>query len=168
MNLYILRHGVAVERGTNGYKSDAERPLTPKGRRKLRRAVAAMRVMELSFDVILSSPLVRARETAEIVGKGLHLQKKLKLTEHLASGGKSAGLVQYLVELEPKLEDVLLVGHEPDLGQLASLLLTGSSSTLQVTFKKGGLCKLTVGRLRAGKCASLEWLLTPSQLELIG
>ena len=67
MNLYLLRHGIAAERGAGQSAGDADRPLTTKGRRKLRRAAAAMRTMQLSFDVILSSPLVRARQTAELI-----------------------------------------------------------------------------------------------------
>jgi len=165
MNLYLLRHGVAVERGTRGYENDDERPLTPKGRRKLRCAVKAMRAMDLSFDAILSSPLVRARQTADMVGKGLH--KKVTLTEHLAPGAKFATLIRYLRGLKPTPENALLVGHEPDLSELASLLMAGSADALAITFKKGGLCKLSAEQLQAGKCASLEWLLAPSQMELM-
>ena len=165
MKLYLLRHGIAAERGTGRYASDAERPLTPKGRRKLRRAVAAIRTMELSFDVILSSPLVRARQTAELVAKVLHCRHRLELTDLLAPGASAAGLVRRLKQLKP--QSVLLVGHEPDLSLLAARLLTGGNG-LAITFKKGGLCRLSTERLQAGRCASLDWLLTPSQLELMG
>jgi phosphohistidine phosphatase len=160
MNLYLLRHGIAVERGTRGYERDADRPLTLKGRRKLRHVIAAMRVMDLRFDVILSSPLVRARETAKIASK--RLRKKLTLTQHLAPGASAAALVRLLQRL--KREDVLLVGHEPDLSRLASLLLTGGWN-LPLVLRKGGLCKLSIERLRNGRCAVLEWLLTPQQME---
>ena len=164
MNLYLLRHGVAAERGAGQYASDAERPLTTKGRRKLRRTAAAMRAMDLSFDVILSSPLVRARQTAELIAKALHCRHRLELTELLAPGAIAAGLVRRLKQLKP--QSVLLVGHEPDLSGLVSRLLTGGDG-LAITFKKGGLCGLSAERLRAGRCASLEWLLTPAQLELM-
>jgi len=165
MNLYLLRHGIAVERGTGQYASDADRPLTTKGRRKLRGAAAAIRAMELSFDVILSSPLVRARQTAELIVKALHCRHRLELTELLAPGASAAGLVRRLKQLKP--QSALLVGHEPDLSALASRLLTGGNG-LAITFKKGGLCRLSIERLQAGRCASLDWLVTPAQLESIG
>jgi len=164
MNLYLLRHGIAAERGAGHYASDADRPLTPKGRRKLRRAAAAMRAMDLSFDAILSSPLVRARQTAELIVEALHCRHRLELTELLAPGASAAGLVRRLKQLKP--QSALLVGHEPDLSALASRLLTGGGG-LAITFKKGGLCRLSTERLRAGRCASLDWLLTPAQLELM-
>src|SRR2546430_5887998 len=84
MNLYILRHGIAVEHGAAGYKNDSERPLTGKGERKVRMIAEAMEAMEISFDLILSSPLVRARQTAEIVAGALKAKKRLELTETLA------------------------------------------------------------------------------------
>ena len=164
MNLYLLRHGIAAERGTGHYASDADRPLTTKGRRKLRRAAAAIRAMDLSIDVILSSPLARARQTAELIAKALHCRHRLELTELLAPGVSAAGLVRRLNQLKP--QSALLVGHEPDLSTLASRLLTGGDR-LAITFKKGGLCRLSIERLRAGRCASLEWLVTPAQLELM-
>ena len=71
MTVYLLRHGIAVERGRGDVQTDAARPLTPAGRRKLRRVAVAMRAMELSFDAILSSPLVRAQQTAEVIRREL-------------------------------------------------------------------------------------------------
>lgn len=165
MNLYLLRHGIAAERGAGADEKDEDRPLTAKGRRKLRRAAAAMRAMDLSFDVILSSPLVRARQTAELVANAMRSRQKLELTELLAPGASAAGLVRRLKQLQP--QSVLLVGHEPDLSALASRLLTGGGG-LAMTFKKGGLCRLSAERLRAGRCASLDWLVTPAQMGAMG
>jgi phosphohistidine phosphatase len=161
MNLYLLRHGLAVERG-RGYEDD-QRPLTPAGRRNLRSAIKTMRALELSFDIVLSSPLPRARETAEIVCKGLRLRKKLKLSEHLAPGS-SASVIPEILGLKPAPECVLLVGHEPDLSRLASFLLIGSHN-LAMDLKKGGLCKLSIDHLKSGRCATLAWLLTPRQMQ---
>jgi len=161
MTLYLLRHGIATERGAGRYANDSDRPLTAKGRRQLRRAASAIRAMELSFDVILSSPLVRARQTAELIARALHCQHRLELTELLAPGASATGLVRRLKQLKP--QNVLLVGHEPDMSAFASLLLTGGDR-LGITFKKGGLCRLSTERLQAARCASLDWLVTPSQL----
>ena len=71
MNIFILRHGIAVEQGTKGFERDADRPLTAKGKRQLRKSAAAMGRMKLRFDLILSSPYERAKRTAEIVAEEL-------------------------------------------------------------------------------------------------
>ena len=166
MNLYLLRHGIAVEPGTPGYAKDADRPLTPEGERKLGRIAAAMDALELSFDLILSSPYVRARRTAQIVAQALKARKRLELSDCLTPGGSTKKLVDLLNSLKPSPESVLLVGHEPYLSELISLLVSGNPA-LAVVMKKGGLCNLTIESLKHGRCATLEWLLTPKQMALM-
>ena len=166
MNLYILRHGIAVEPGTPGYENDADRPLTPEGERKLLQIAEAMEELDLAFDLILSSPYRRARETAEIVAEALKLRKKLEFSDSLTPGGSTKKLVEYLSRLQPQPDQVLLVGHEPYLSGLVSLLVAGNPG-FSVVFKKGGLCKLTAESLIQGRCAALEWLLTPKQMALM-
>ena len=161
--IYILRHGIAVERGTRGYAKDSDRPLTTEGRKKMRRISRTLRKFELSFDLILSSPYVRARQTAEIVAKVLKAEKRLKFSEHLAAEGDAEELVEQLRRLYHSPASVLLVGHEPYLSQLISVLLTGEPD-LALTLKKGGLCKLALQRLAYARCATLEWLVTPRQM----
>ena len=166
MNLYILRHGIAVERGTPGYAKDADRPLTPEGERKLRLIAEAMQALELRFDLVLSSPYLRARQTAEVVASALDLRKRLDFSDSLVPDGSTHQLVESLNHLRPAPESVLLVGHEPYLSGLISLLVSGKESCL-VALKKGGLCKLTTASLKHGRCAALEWLLTPKQMALM-
>ncbi len=166
MNLYLLRHGLAVDLGAPGCSRDAERPLTPEGKRKLRKIAKAMEKLELSFDCVLSSPLVRARETAEIVARQFGLRRSLELTESLAPGGSDRELIRGLAGRKPAPENVLLVGHEPGLSRLVLWLVSGSPG-FAVQMKKSGLCKLSVDSLKPGCCARLEWLLTPAQLLLI-
>jgi len=166
MDLYILRHGIAVEPGTPGYASDADRPLTPEGERKLRQIADAMEALELSFDLILSSPYLRARQTAEMVAEALRARKKLELSDTLTPGGSTKKLVELLNRLDPSPDSVLLVGHEPYLSGLISLLVSGKE-TFAVVMKKGGLCKLTTESLKQGRCAVLQWLLTPKQMALM-
>jgi phosphohistidine phosphatase len=163
MELYLLRHGLAVERGTPGFEDDAARPLTPKGRRQLRKISAAIKKMERDFDLILSSPFLRSKQTAEIVAAGLKRSRRLKFSNALAPGGQASILLRQLERHRPAPKKILLVGHEPDLSRLVSLLVTGGL-TLQLELKKAGLCKLEVEALRAGQCATLAWLLTPKQL----
>lgn len=166
MNLYLLRHGIAVERGTPRYAKDADRPLTPEGERKLRLIAEAMQALELSFDRILSSPYLRARQTAKVVAGVLNLRKKLAFSDNLVPDGSTRQLVESLNGLRPAPEDVLLVGHEPYLSGLISLLVAGQESS-SVVLKKGGLCKLTTESLKHGRCAALKWLLTPRQMALM-
>jgi phosphohistidine phosphatase len=122
-----------------------------------------MQAMKLSFELILSSPYVRARQTAEIVARILDTEKRLKFSAHLASDGDAEDLISELKRQRPAIGSVLLVGHEPYLSQLISVLLTGGSD-LRLTLKKGGLCKLMVQRWTYGRCAILEWLITPRQM----
>lgn len=159
MKLYLLRHAEAADHGDPRYKNDADRPLTPKGIQRTKGLAHALRQMDITFDVIFSSPLVRARETAEVVERGLRLHGRLELTEHLAPAGDVEKLVHQLNKVRPTPESLLLVGHEPYLSSLISLLCTGSSH-LSLTLKKGGLCRMEVETLRAARCASLEWLLS--------
>ena len=166
MNLYVLRHGIAVEVGTPGYPKDADRPLIAKGERRLWQVAEAMEAMELSFDLILSSPYVRARRTAEIIAEAFNSRKKLEISADLAPDGSVKKLVEFLNGLEPAPREVLLVGHEPYLSGLISLLASGDE-THAVTMKKGGLCNISVDSLKYGRCASIEWLLTPKQMALM-
>ena len=166
VNLYILRHGIAAERGTPGFKTDADRPLTPKGKRQLRQIAAAMRNLDLRFNLILSSPFLRARQTAEVVAKSLRLKKRLAYSDELTPDGDPKSLIRQLNELKPASENVLLVGHEPYLSQFIARLISGGPDTA-IDLKKGGLCKLETDSLRSGRCATLVWLLTPKQMKLM-
>ena len=166
MNLFLLRHGVAVKRGDLDFANDELRPLTAGGRRQLRQTGAALRKLGPKFDLILSSPLVRARQTAEIAAADLRLKKRLSFADELKPGAPAKRLIQKINRLKPAVKNLLLVGHEPDLSELISLLVTGGPG-LQLDFKKGGLAKLEVGKLRAGRCAALAWLLTPKQFAIM-
>lgn len=165
MNLYLLRHGIAAEPGATGFKDD-ERPLVPKGVQKLGKVARALGKLEISFDLILSSPYLRARQTAEIIAEKLDLKKRLEFADALMPGNAPGKLIALLEHFEPPPPEVLLVGHEPFLSDLISLLISGQT-TSSVAMKKGGLCKLGVERLRPGRCATLEWLLTPKQMGLM-
>ena len=163
MNLSLLRHGIATDAGAPGAAGDHARPLTDEGRDKTTRVAAALQRMGIAFDLILSSPLVRARETAEIVAATLNAKKALRLSERLAPGGTLQALVDELNRDHGRCEEVLLVGHEPDFSRHTSVLITGRP-TAQIEMKKAGLCRLQVDELRAGRCATLQWLLPPKLL----
>ena|SRR5947209_6420410 len=166
MNLFVLRHGIAVEHGAAGYEDDDERPLTSKGERKVWMTAEAMEEMEISFDLILASPLVRARQTAEIVAEALKATKRLELTDTLAPQESAEPFIEFLNDQRPEPADVLLVGHEPFLSGLISLLISGDYEA-SILLKKGGFCKMSVEELGHTKCATLEWLLTPKQMGMM-
>src|SRR5262249_7725251 len=114
----------------------------------------------------LSSPYVRARQTAELIAESLHARKKIEFTATLTPGGSHSELIKR-INKAPGFEEGVLVGHERYLIDFISSLVSGKSA-FAVTMKKAGLCKLAVESLRVGRCASLEWLLTPGQLALMG
>ncbi len=153
-----------MERGTPGFKTDTDRPLTPKGKHQLRQIASAMQNLDLRFNLILSSPFLRARQTAEIVATSLNLKRRLALSDELTPDGDAKALIRQLNELAPPSVNILLVGHEPYLSDLISLLTTGRTD-LMMDFKKGGLCKLEIETLSHGRCAALAWLLTPKQMK---
>lgn len=161
MDIFLLRHGIAEERaGHRG--SDEERALTAEGRREMRRVARAVHAMRLSFDIVFSSHLVRAQQTAEIVVESLRFKRRLRLSEHLAPDAPTERQTAWLNNLRPVPANVLLVGHEPNLSRLTSRLLTGDEQLI-IHFKKAGLCKV-VTRHPGLELASLEWFLTPSQM----
>ncbi len=172
MKLYLLRHGIAADLGTGGVVRDEDRPLTDEGRAKMRQEARGMRNLELSLDLILTSPLLRARQTAEVVAEVLELESKLILADALAPGcgfvsgvGKHAEIYQELSAHQ--FESALLVGHMPDLAELASALLSGNRQ-LAIEFKKGALCAIEVASIPPHAPGTLCWLLAPRQLRLIG
>ncbi len=162
MEIYILRHGIAVERGSRKYKNDSDRPLTEEGDEKTRQIAKAMLALDLKFDLILSSPFARAEQTAHIVAE--ELGGEVTYTDYLTPGGNSLQLIQEINDEKP--QRVLLVGHEPDLSRLISVLMIGNSEAL-IELKKGGLCKLTTDRLTFGRCATLNWLVPPKLLRSV-
>ncbi len=162
MNLYLLRHAIAAERDPDKYPDDSLRPLTAPGRKKMIKVADALCRIGLQVDLILSSPYLRARQTAEIARKGLNLKKdRLLLVDALAPSGDPDQLVAEILE-KYNVEKLMLVGHEPDLSNLISLLLSGDTS-IPITMKKAGICCLSIEQLVAGKCAVLEWLINPGQ-----
>jgi phosphohistidine phosphatase len=167
MNLYFMRHGIAVDPSASGFAKDAERPLLPKGRHRLRQIARAMGILKIKFDLILSSPYVRAKQTAEIVAKSLKRRKQLKFSDELTPGGNPRLFIQQLNDLQPPPENILIVGHEPYLSKLIALLTAGSTN-MEIDMKKGSLCKLEIETLRYGRCAMLVCLLAPRHLVLIG
>jgi phosphohistidine phosphatase len=160
MDLYIVRHAIAVPRGTPGYEDDSQRPLTDKGRRKMEKIVKGLRQFGIELDIILSSPYVRARDTAKILADEFNSKDQIRFTDTLIPPGDFQGLIDEIQE-KYDVESLALVGHEPMLGHLISWLTSGNQD-LQINFKKGGVCYLSADNLYQDHRATLEWLLTPA------
>jgi phosphohistidine phosphatase len=163
MELYLLRHAPAEIQDETWKGPDRKRPLSRKGTKKMRKIAGAMKRLQLTFDLILTSPYVRARETAELAARKIRHSGKVKTSQHLRVGGNSQLLIKEIVTRYAHCERVLVVGHEPGLSRLISLLLSGKQS-LVIAMKKGSMCKLSAAKLRYGRCANLEWLISPAEI----
>ena len=154
--LYFIRHGVAEDRG-DAWPDDAKRPLTDEGTSGMRKAARGLARLGVCIDIVLTSPLVRARQTAELVASGLDPRPSLVNVDSLAPDGTYAAVVADL-EKHSRKSRIALVGHEPMLGELAARLI-GSRHAIE--FKKGAVCCIDIQNLPPAGPGDLRWLLTP-------
>jgi phosphohistidine phosphatase len=167
MDIYIIRHAIAVDEATSDYESDSERPLTDKGRKKMRQIAKALRHLGVEFDLILSSPYVRACQTAEILADVFKMKSKLVFSDNLIPLGNPELLIGEINE-KHTVDSLAIVGHEPHLSTLVGLLVADSAK-FEMTLKKGGVCYLSADNLHyQDHRATLEWLLTPGILMELG
>jgi phosphohistidine phosphatase len=163
LELYLIRHGIAAERGDE-YPDDSKRPLTSAGMSKLREVAKGLNELDVSFNVIISSPLVRTRQTAEIVAGTLKEKPQVVTSDALAPAGTPAGVVQELAR-HAKHARIALVGHEPNLGELAARLIGAKSA---IEFKKGAICRIDFEVLPPKGMGQLRWFLPPRVLRKLG
>ncbi len=159
IELYIVRHGIAVEHGAPGIPDD-DRPLTPKGEKRMRQIARGLRRLDLTLDRIVTSPLPRASATAEIVAEELHAEDMLETADILRAGTDAATIMQWLRE---RTEDrLMIVGHNPALSDLITLLVLGSApSGPQVhDLRKGGIAALEPA-IGIRDRYELVWVATP-------
>ncbi len=162
MDLYIVRHAIAVEEGTPGYGDDNQRPLTDSGRKKMKKIVRGLRQLDIELDKIVTSPYVRARDTAEILASGFKMKKEIAFSDNLIPPGNFDRLIDEITE-KYAVNSLALVGHEPMLSGFISFLMTGNPNAA-ITLKKGGVCLLSADDSLQGRRASLQWLLTPATM----
>ena len=167
MQLLIIRHAIAEDRLEFGKHQmpDDERPLTARGVERMRQGALGLARTIGRVDVLATSPLRRAHQTANIVQDALHAPKPMVVDE-LSPGRDAAAFAAWLGVL-PADATVAVVGHEPDLSELIGWFTAGQARSF-VAFKKGAACLLDIdGQPRAGS-AQLLWLLTPKQLRSLG
>ena len=163
LELYLVRHAVAAERGAD-YPDDALRPLTDAGVERFRRAVSGLRDLGVQLDLVLASPYARARETAELLAVGLRPRPKLVVVDALAAGETATGVIAAIAKHSTTgrgASRIALVGHEPDLGELAARLLGAKG---RIEFKKGAVCRIDVDRAMPSGPGTLRWFVTPRML----
>jgi phosphohistidine phosphatase len=165
MILYLMRHGIALDLEEAGVDRDEDRPLSKEGVQKTRAVAAGLKRLECSPDRIISSPLLRAVQTAEIVQKALLPESPVEPADCLKGGCSAAETVAWLHKQSKG--DLMLVGHSPHLPELAALLLCGDAKQADLEFKKAGVACLSFdGRPEPGQ-ARLEWLLPPKILRRV-
>ncbi len=168
MNLYLMRHAIAVARDEPGVETDGERPLSARGIKRMRKAARGLKRLEITFDALLTSPLLRARQTADIVAQAIGLNDPVEEISGLAPESSVDNLIVGLARFRGR-EHVLLVGHEPLLSQAMIFLLTGKKNeSSNIPLKRGALCRIEVDGLPPDKPGKLHWLLAPKQLRLLG
>lgn len=160
--LYLVRHAIAAERGEE-WPDDTKRPLTEDGIRRFREAAAGVTALGVEIDEIFTSPLVRARQTADLLATALEPTPPVKLLDALAPGHTPAATMAQLAKLARRRR-IALVGHEPDLGELAAYLI-GAQRAL--AFKKGAVCRIDVQGLTSRRAGALLWFLPPKVLRKV-
>lgn len=165
MQLYLIRHGLAVDVGEEGVVTDEDRFLSVEGRRKTTEVATALREIGCVVDELLSSPLKRALQTAEILAEELRIPRSVQLADPLRPGVAPAAQLDWL-KSQSLVGPIMLVGHMPDLADLASYLLTGHTDA-NLCLKKAGVACLSFEDGLAPEAACLEWLMQPKQLRRV-
>ena len=165
MDCLLLRHGIAVERD-EWEGPDADRPLTERGARRVAQVAGGLKRLDVQPTHILSSPLIRAIETAKIAHSSLRVRSPVQIADELLPDAPPDRLLSFLRDLPPE-SCVLCVGHEPHLGMVASMMLAGKHSAA-FPFKKAGACLIELSIPAKPGRGVLRWWLTPDQLRAMG
>jgi len=158
-SLYLIRHGLAADQGPE-YPTDDQRPLTAEGISRLEQEVKGLRALEVTLDRVLTSPLLRARQTADVIAAGLNCPAPVEVVEALRPGARFEAL-QAALERLGRDRAVALVGHEPSMGQFAARFI-GAARPLR--FKKGSVCRIDADTIPPVGAGALQWLLPPRAL----
>jgi phosphohistidine phosphatase len=160
--LYLIRHAVAEERGED-WPDDHKRPLSEDGASRMRKAARGLDRLGVTLEVIVTSPLARTRQTAEIVAAALNPKPPVVAAESLAPGGTYQAIIAEL-EKQGKRRQIGIVGHEPGIGEFAARLIGARHA---IEFKKGAVCRIDVDALPPSGPGDLRWLLTPKILRSV-
>jgi len=165
MKLYLLRHGIAVDQIGGAIQNDSQRPLTKEGIVELERVGLSLKRLGVKAELVVSSPLVRARQTAEIIHAALGSPRNTLISESLSPGGTASDLYKVLRQFV-QLNEIFLVGHEPGMSRLAGTLLW-CGPDFDITFKKAGICRIDINDVPPTSAGTLKWFLTPKIMSAI-
>ena len=166
MKLYFLRHAIAVKRGHALYPKDALRPLTTKGKLKFQSSCSGIKKLKPKWDVILTSPYVRAKETAQILAEYFDCKSILQETSYLTPQHSTSALLKALTHYKES-SSIVLVGHEPSLTKHIAQLVSPQNTT-HLELKKGGLALVEFSDHAKLGSGVLKYLLTPALLLQLG
>ena len=167
VHVLFFRHGPAEDRDPLQWPDDDDRPLTRAGRSETRRAARGLAATDPDVDVVISSPALRAHQTAEILREELDLNRPLVLWPELAPGESASGVLARLANRSGKLRPPVLVGHEPTLGEVIGLAI-GGEAVSWIRLSKAGAASVTFAQRVVPGGAVLDWLLTRRQLGRMG
>ena len=164
LELYLIRHGIAAERGDQ-YPDDSKRPLTTQGIARLRKEARALDELGVNFELILTSPLARARQTADTLAETMKSKPTVTPLDALEPAGSPADVIQELGKHVRNKSRVALIGHEPDIGELAARLIAARAP---LAFKKGAIARIDFEVLPPKGHGQLAWFLPPKMLRKLG
>jgi phosphohistidine phosphatase len=161
--LYLVRHAIAAERGDE-WPDDNKRPLTERGISRFKEGIGGLRWLDVTLDEVITSPLVRAKQTADLLAGGLAGKPVVRVLDALAPGHAPSAVMTQLAKLARRTR-IAIVGHEPGLGELAAHLI---GAPRPLPFRKGGVCRIDVESLTSKRAGSLVWFVTPKMLRELG
>lgn len=162
MDLFILRHGEAGQRVSAG-RGDFQRPLTAAGQKEVSEIATSLKDLGIKLDIVISSPLKRAHQTASIVAKTFKIEKKMQDWAELSPEGNRLDLYNKLLQLKQQ-SSVLVVGHEPYLSEMISEMIFEGNNGGRIDLKKTGLARIRIVSSTPKFQGELRWLLTPKLL----
>ena len=162
LELYLIRHGLAADRGEE-YPDDSQRPLTSEGITRLRREAKALDALGVGIEHIITSPLARTKQTADVFAETMKSKPSVSMSDALAPAGTPAAVIDELARHMRK-GTIGLVGHEPNIGELAARLI---GARVPLAFKKGAICRLDFEVFPPKGLGQLRWFITPRMLRLM-
>jgi phosphohistidine phosphatase len=165
MEVYLVRHAIAFDRDAARWPNDSKRPLTPDGEERFRRAARGLKRLVPSVDIMLASPFVRAWRTGEILAE--EAGWPAPTPSDPLGADRPVGEAIDLLRAHRAASSAAVVGHEPNLSEMASELLAGDPDLVAIEMKKGGVAALSLNGSPGREPAVLRWVLTPKALRLL-
>jgi phosphohistidine phosphatase len=162
-SIYLVRHAIAADPG-GASTTDESRPLTDEGIERFRMQVRGLKGLDVAIECILTSPLLRCRQTAQLLADGLPGVPRVDVLDELRPGGRLAGVVEGLGAYRT-LDSIALVGHEPSIGAVAAALIGAQGS---IPFKRGAMCRVDVASIPPRGAGVLVWFLPPKVMRGLG